>query len=164
VVTRKEGQKERQDQCRLALAYIYMVTERGKLAQFELESLIQNGFEEARVYTMLGYAAWEQKDYDNSIEYYKKALAIDANNTTAMNALGYILVDSERDINKGLEFCRKAVDKVPDNAAYLDSLGWAYYKSGNVTDARNWLRRALGLAPHEELIKAHMRAIAGSEE
>jgi Flp pilus assembly protein TadD len=76
-----------------------------------------------------------------------------------MNGIGYILVDTDRDVMRGLRLCRKAVDKRPQNAAYLDSLGWAYYKSGNSPEARVWVRRALDLAAGQEEIRRHMRII-----
>ncbi|GHV23554.1 hypothetical protein FACS189494_11590 [Spirochaetia bacterium] len=65
------------------------------------------------------------------------------------------------DLPRGLELCKKAVEKKPQNAAYLDSLGWAYFKSGEVSDARNYLRRALDIAPRQKEIAGHMKAVVG---
>jgi tetratricopeptide (TPR) repeat protein len=146
-------------QCRMTLAYIYVITRRSRLAEFELGQLIKNGFASAQIYTTLAYASWVRKNFGQALELYEKALEIDENNTTAMNGIGYILVDTDRDVMRGLRFCRKAVDKRPQNAAYLDSLGWAYYKSGNSPEARVWVRRALDLAPGQEEIRKHMRII-----
>ncbi|MDR1909917.1 MAG: tetratricopeptide repeat protein, partial [Spirochaetaceae bacterium] len=114
-------------QCRLTLAYIYVITKRAKLAEFELGQLIKGGFESAQIYTTLAYAAWIQKDNKRAVEYYEKALDLDGNNTTAMNGLGFVLVDANLDLYRGLRFCRLAADRKPGNAAYLDSLGWAFY-------------------------------------
>jgi Flp pilus assembly protein TadD len=65
------------------------------------------------------------------------------------------------DVLRGLRFCRRAVDKKPQNPAYLDSLGWAYFKSGELLEARTWLRRALELAPQEKEIRDHLRIVIG---
>ncbi|MDR0759658.1 MAG: tetratricopeptide repeat protein [Treponema sp.] len=146
-------------QCRMTLAYIYAITSRSRLAEFELGQLIKNGFTSAQLYTTLAYAAWMQKKSVHALELYEKALEIDENNTTALNGIGYILVDTDQDVMRGLRFCRKAVDRQPQNAAYLDSLGWAYYKNGNAPEARMWLRRALDLAPGQEDIRKHLRII-----
>ena len=148
-------------QCRLALAYIYILTKRTKMAEFELKRLQSNGFESPQLYNTLAYAAWSQKQNKSAIELYEKTLEIDTNNTTAMNSMGYILADAEIDLSRGLRLCRKAVDRKPDNAAYLDSLGWAYYKSGELVEARTWLRRALDIAPNENEIKRHFRIVTG---
>jgi tetratricopeptide (TPR) repeat protein len=146
-------------QCRMTLAYIYVITHRSRLAEFELGQLVKNGYTSTQIYTTLAYAAWVQKNSTKALELYEKALELDDNNTTAMNGIGYILVDTDRDVMRGLRLCRKAVDKRPQNAAYLDSLGWAYYKSGNSPEARVWLRRALDLAPGQEEIRKHMKIV-----
>jgi tetratricopeptide (TPR) repeat protein len=148
-------------QCRMALAYIYAQTKRSKMAEFELNRLVSAGFESVQLYTTLAYAAWAQKNYKRAVEFYEKALEIDATNATALNGLGFILVDTGMDINRGLRCCRKAVDKKPQNPAYLDSLGWAYFKTGDYQEARLWLRRAKDLAPRESEIKFHMRMVVG---
>jgi tetratricopeptide (TPR) repeat protein len=150
-------------QCRMTLAYIYVVTKRFKMAEFELGQLIKNGFESPQIYTTMAYAAWGQKANKSAVEFYEKALELNQESATAINGIGYILVDSDLDVIRGLQYCRKAVDKNPQNAAYLDSLGWAYYKSGNTEEARTWLRRALDLAPHNEDIRTHMRVVVGGD-
>ena len=148
-------------QCRMTLAYIYVLTKRSKMAEFELHRLAKNGFESAQLYATLAYAAWTQKHFPQAVDYYEKALDMDANNTTALNGLGFILVDTEQDPLRGLRYCKKAVDLKPQNPAYLDSLGWAYYKNGELLEARTWLRRAAEAAPHEKEILTHLRLVTG---
>ena len=148
-------------QCRMTLAYIYVVTERYKLAEYELSQLLKNGFESVQIYTTLAYAAYGQKNYEGAIGLYEKALDLDSNNATAINGIGYILVDANMDLMRGLRLCKKAVELKPQNAAYLDSLGWAYFKIGDVSEARSWLRRALDLAPTSEEIRGHMKTLIG---
>jgi tetratricopeptide (TPR) repeat protein len=148
-------------QCRMTLAYIYVITKRSKMAEFELKRLRSSGFESPQLYTTLAYAAYIQKNYKNAVDLYEKALDLDENNTTAMNSLGYILVDTNTDPIRGLRFCRKAVDRKPQNPAYLDSLGWAYFKNGELLEARTWLRRAHEMAPQEQEIREHLRIVTG---
>jgi tetratricopeptide (TPR) repeat protein len=146
-------------QCRMTLAYIYAVTRRSKLAEFELGKLVEGGFESVQMYTTLAYASWSQRHYQKAVDYYEKALDLDENNPTALNGLGFILADSDLDISRGLRLCRRAVDKKPQSPAYLDSLGWAYFKSGDTAEARIWLRRALDLAPYQKEIREHMKTV-----
>jgi tetratricopeptide (TPR) repeat protein len=150
-------------QCRLTLAYIYIITGRSKLAEFELDRLIKSGCESVQILTTMAYAAWVQHLYQKAVDLYEKALDMDKENTTALNGLGYILADSDIDVKRGISLCRKAVDKKPKSAAYLDSLGWAHYKNGNPTEARTWLRRALEIAPNHKEIKNHMKLVVGKE-
>ena len=148
-------------QCRMTLAYIYVITKRIKMAEYELKRLQSSGFESPLLYNTLAYAAYIQKQNKNAIDLYEKTLEIDSNNATALNSMGYILADSGLDVMRALRLCRKAVDSKPYNPAYLDSLGWAYYKSGEVVEARTWLRRALDIAPNEEVIKRHFKIVTG---
>ncbi|MDR2842974.1 MAG: tetratricopeptide repeat protein [Spirochaetaceae bacterium] len=148
-------------QCRLTLAYIYMVTRRPKMAEFELDRLVKSGVKSVQIYTMLAFAAFSQNSVEKAISCYEAALEIDHSNLTAMNGLGFILVESGKDVQRGLELCKRVVDKKPQNPAYLDSLGWAYFKVGEMTEARQWLRRALDLAPRQKEISRHMKAVVG---
>ncbi len=148
-------------QCRMALAYVYSVTGRSKLAEFELNHLIEKGYESPQIYSTLAYAAWSQKRVDSSVDYYKKALSMDAENANALNGLGYVLADSDKDVRKGLGLCKHAVELIAQNPAYMDSLGWAHFKNGDLPEARTWLRRALDQAPRNTEISAHMRIVLG---
>ncbi|MDR2717869.1 MAG: tetratricopeptide repeat protein [Treponema sp.] len=147
-------------QCRLIIAYIYIITGRATLAENELKNLEAGGLESAMLYNTLAYAEYIQKNYLAAIEWYEKALDIEKDNPTALNSMGYILADTGMDTQKGLRLCRKAVEKNPQNAAYLDSLGWASYRCGKLTEARNWLRRALEIAPQQKEIKEHFRFVS----
>jgi len=148
-------------QCRMMLAYIHVTTGRPKMAEFELSRLLDSGFESAQMFTTMAYAAYSRKHYRHAIEHYEKALKLDDSNATALNSMGYILVDTGIDPAKGLRYCRRAVEIQPDNPAYLDSLGWACYKCKEPSAARNWLRKAHELAPHESTIREHLRIVTG---
>jgi len=148
-------------QCRMALAYIHVTSGRPKMAEYELKRLMDSGFESAMIFNTMAFAAYSRKHYRHAIEYYEKALKLEDGNATALNGMGYILVDTGIDPLRGLKLCRKAVELQPKNAAYLDSLGWACYKCREPTTARNWLRKAIELAPQEIQIREHLRIVTG---
>jgi tetratricopeptide (TPR) repeat protein len=155
-----EGGPIRVYQCRMILAYIYIITGRAKMAAAELNRLQGSGLESVMLYNTLAYAAYVQKDFLGAIEFYEKALDLDQENTTALNSLGYVLADTGLDKYRGLRLCRKAVERNSHNAAYLDSLGWASYKCGKLTDARSWLRKAKDIAPQEKEIIDHYKIVS----
>ncbi|MDR1444502.1 MAG: tetratricopeptide repeat protein [Treponema sp.] len=150
-------------QCRMTLSYIYVITGKHKMAEFELMRLQKSGFESTQLYTTLAYIAWTKKNIRGALNCYERVLEMDENNTTAMNGLGYILVETNSDLVRGLRLCRRAVDRKPQNAVYMDSLGWAYFKNGDITGARTWLRKALDLTSQEKEIQDHWRVVTGEE-
>ena len=146
-------------QSRMILSYIYTITGRVKLAEFELNKLLKEGFESPQVYSNFSYIYFEIGKVDRSVEFLYKALELDPDNVNAMNSIGYILADKSIDVAKALEFCRKAVKDNPENPAYLDSLGWAYYRSGQHEEARHYLKRAFDLSGGSKVISAHLRTV-----
>jgi Tfp pilus assembly protein PilF len=151
----------REQQCRELLAYIYSITKQVKMAEFQLNRLLKTGCHAPQVYTMLAYTAWVQNQTKNAVDFYRTALRLDKHNATALNGLGFILADSGMDAGQGLAYCKEAVALRPDNAACLDSLGWAYFKNGQAGPAKDYLGQALKLAPGQEVITAHLRTVMG---
>ncbi len=147
-------------QCRLALAFVYSSTGRLKLAEYELGRLIKAGFRSPQVLAGLAYAAFGQGRLEDARKLYAEALESDPENATALNGLGYVLACLGEEGARALTCCRKAVDKAPRNAAYLDSLGWAYKSLGLLAEAREYVAQALALAPTSEEIREHARALA----
>ncbi len=152
-------------QSRMILSYIYTITKRLSLAQFELTSLLEEGYESAQVYTALSFIAYKQNSLDKSKEYLELAVSLDPQNPNTLNSLGYILAEEGKDAAKAVTFCKKAVLIKPDNPAYLDSLGWAYFKMGNMEEARTFLRKALNLTSgeKEKTIAGHLKEVIEAE-
>jgi predicted Zn-dependent protease len=51
---------------------------------------------------------------------------------------------------------QRALKQEPFNGAYLDSLGWIYYKENRLTDAEATLRKAVERESHDPEIHAHL--------
>lgn len=60
----------------------------------------------------------------------------------ANNALGYAWADRGENLLRAKEMITHAVESEPNNAAYLDSMGWVFYKLGQFKEAVVWLKRA----------------------
>ena len=85
----------------------------------------------------------------------EKIIAQDPDNVQALNALGYTLVDRTKRIKEGLAFIQRAYKINQEDAAILDSLGWANYRLGNYSEAVKYLRQAFGKLKDAE-IAAHL--------
>ena len=73
-----------------------------------------------------------------------------------LNYLGYSWVDQGRNLKQAMEYIRKAVKLKPDDGYYVDSLGWAYYRLGNLAAAVENLERAVELKPDDPIINDHL--------
>jgi Flp pilus assembly protein TadD len=93
------------------------------------------------------------------VDLLQKALAIDPRNANALNSLGFIYAEEGGDIGRALTLCRQAVEENPRNPAYLDSLGWANFRAGDLNEARACIRKALDLSPGNKEIAGHLRQI-----
>jgi tetratricopeptide (TPR) repeat protein len=146
-------------QARMVLGYIYAITGRYKLAEFEFTKVNELGLQSSQALAALGYVLYCQKKIPESIETLKKALEIDSKNANAQNSLGFIFAEEKRNLDQAVSLCRQASEAHPKNPAYLDSLGWALFRRGNAAEARACLRKALDMAPGNKEIAAHMKAI-----
>ncbi len=146
-------------QARMVLGYIYAVTGRYRLAEFEFAKVNELGVQSSQAMAALGYVLYAQKKVRESVATLNKALEIEPKNANALNSLGFIYAEEKLDADKAVTLCRQAVDLAPRNAAYLDSLGWAQFRQSNYVDARANLRRALDLSPGNREIASHLRAV-----
>ena len=149
-------------QARMVLGYIYAITGRYRLAEFEFSKVNELGLQSSQALAALGYVLYCQKKIPESIETLKKSLEIDAKNANAQNSLGFIYAEENRNLSEAVSLCRQASEAHPKNPAYLDSLGWALFRKGETTEAKTSIRKALDMAPGNKEIAAHLRVILGT--
>jgi len=81
-------------------------------------------------------------------------------NTLFMNYLGYILIDHDLDVKKGMNYIKEVLKKQPDSAYYLDSLAWGYYKLGQCHKAKKIMQKIVGLdVENEPEVQEHLKKI-----
>jgi predicted Zn-dependent protease len=86
----------------------------------------------------------------------RRVLAKDPNNATALNNLGYFLLERNERLSEALEMIQRAVRSNPDNTNLLDSLGWAYFKLGKLDEAERNLKEAARRDNHSATIQEHL--------
>jgi tetratricopeptide (TPR) repeat protein len=82
------------------------------------------------------------KRYTEAEEQFKKVLASDPEHASTLNYLGYMLADQNMKLEEAFGYIKRAVDLDPTNGAYLDSLGWAYFRLGKFELAEENLLKA----------------------
>lgn len=77
-----------------------------------------------------------------------------------LNYIGYLLIDHDLDIARGMEYVREALNMEPDSPFYLDSLAWGYYKLGQCPKAMSLMRQVeKELGEKDEEVMSHIDAI-----
>ncbi|MDE2850042.1 MAG: tetratricopeptide repeat protein [Acidobacteriota bacterium] len=104
----------------------------------------------------LGEAYERSRRYDEAADQFQAVLALQPENSHAMNYLGYMWADNGENLEQALELIRRAVDLDPNNGAFVDSLGWALFRLGEFEQARRHLERANQLVPRDSTILEHL--------
>jgi len=81
------------------------------------------------------------------------------------NYLGYILIDHEVDVKKGMRYIKNVLKDNPESAYYLDSLAWGYYKLGECKRAKKLFDKIVTMkgGDNEEVVK-HVNAVKSCVE
>ncbi len=93
---------------------------------------------------------------DESVETFQHLLQVDPDNADAANYLGYMWADAGTNLEEALRLIGRAVELRPHSGAFLDSLGWVYYRMGRLDEAEHWLRRALQAGETSGTVLAHL--------
>jgi tetratricopeptide (TPR) repeat protein len=97
-----------------------------------------------------------QKKYEQAEQTFKKVLSVDPLNSSASNYLGYMLADRGIRLDESVKYIQKALELEPNNGAYLDSLGWVYFKMGRYDLAEPPLEAAARLIQNDPTIHEHL--------
>ena len=98
---------------------------------------------EAKLFVGLIYE--EQGLRKEAISEFKQILEIEPENSDALNSLGYIYAEAGINLDEAEELIEKALEQRPNSGAYIDSLGWMYFKKSQLKKARKELETAASL-------------------
>ncbi len=143
----------------ISLSQIYSRLKRWKDAEeaiSQAEKLASRPEEKEYVKFVQGSIYERQKKIDLAEQSFRQVLQQDPNNSMTLNYLGYMLADHNTHLEEALTLIKRAVELDPQNGAYLDSLGWAYFKLGNYDQAEESLRRAAEKTPNDATVQDHM--------
>ena len=120
------------------------------------ERALTLGAETNFIYRNLGIS-YEQLDQTQKAEQaFLKALALNPDDATTLNYIGYWWADENRRLDEALSFIKRAVELRPSSGYFADSLGWVYFRLGRYDEAVAWLEKAIQLAPTDPLISDHL--------
>ena len=112
--------------------------------------------DDQRVLFSLAAAYEGDRKYDRAERAFREIIQANESHAPALNYLGYMLADRGQKLPEALGFIKRALAIDEDNPAYLDSLGWAYYRMGDFENARAPLERAAKQLPRVSVISDHL--------
>jgi tetratricopeptide (TPR) repeat protein len=86
----------------------------------------------------------------------QQAIALDPAHAEALNYLGFLWVDENRNVAEAYTLLKRAHLLAPNNGAITDSVGWAYYRQGDYDTARTYLELAAQQEPGTPEILSHL--------
>ena len=95
-------------------------------------------------------------DPRGSEESLRRILARDPDDATALNNLGYFLTERNERLPEALDMIKRAVKAEPTNPNYLDSLGWVYFKLGQLDEAERYLNDAARRNTRSSTVQEHL--------
>ncbi|MBM4053751.1 MAG: tetratricopeptide repeat protein [Planctomycetes bacterium] len=106
---------------------------------------------EMEAHFLLANLYYESQNYGKVEEELRLALKINPDFHEANNFLGYFFAENNRNIDEAIVLIKRALNSQPTNGAYLDSLGWAYYKKAQIEERDDYL--VMALQKLEEAVK-----------
>lgn len=119
------------------------------------EKLSESQDDKIDIWFQRGAMFERMKDVPAAEAEFRKVLAVRTDNPATLNYLGYMLTDRNLRLPEALGMIQKAVDQDPNNGAYLDSLGWVYFRLNRIPEAEDAMRRAVELTPHDPTMRDH---------
>ena len=93
---------------------------------------------------------WEESD-----KLYLELISNDSTDAQAYNNYAYSLVERNENIEFALELAKNAIRLEPKSAAYLDTIGWIYFKLSKLDKALFYIRESIGIDSNNVTIREH---------
>jgi tetratricopeptide (TPR) repeat protein len=129
-----------------SLAALFINSKQEERAIEEYKKILAIRPDNAMVYTLIGMLEDSRQNYDGAIDNYKKALERDPNAVIAANNLAWNYASYEKgNLDEAVRLAQTVVQRNPNVAGFVDTLGWVYYKKNLYGAAVEQLRKAVAL-------------------
>lgn len=139
----------------VGLAQVYSDASRGAEAVKVLQEAQAKFPAEVAISFELGSVFDKQKRFADAEAAFHRVLAREPDNASALNYLGYMLAERGERLEESVGYVKRALELDPENGSFLDSLGWAYYKSNKLDLALDNLQRAAEQLRTNPVIQDH---------
>ena len=143
------------------IAYVALANLYGEAGEFDeahgvLETAGKKFSENTLILFQLGAVFERQRQYGNAERAFRQVLAQDPQHASALNYLGYMLADRGERLEESVDLLQRAIEIDPHNGAFLDSLGWAYFKLNRLDLAETHLQEASEQLKNNSIVQDHL--------
>jgi tetratricopeptide (TPR) repeat protein len=103
----------------------------------------------------LGAILDRQKKFAEAEAVFRQLISKEPQNAPALNYLGYMLAERGERLDESVDYLKRALAIDPENGSYLDSIGWAYFKDGQLDLAFDHLKRAAEQLTTNSVVQDH---------
>ncbi len=129
-----------------SLGALFVNTKQTGRAIAEYQKIVDKRPDNSAAYTLIAMLYDADKDYKAAADYYRKALEKDQGAIIAANNLAWLYaVQGEGNLDEAVRLAQGVVQKNPQIAGFVDTLGWVYYKKGLNAVAVEQLQKAVSL-------------------
>ena len=126
-----------------SLAQVYLQQNKFQDAEKTYQFILNIAPSDFEAHFFLGTVYEEQGRRYEAIREFETALEFNPEYADALNSLGYLYAEESINLEKAEELLKKALTYEPNNGAYVDSLGWVYFKQGRYEEAIQELEQAV---------------------
>lgn len=144
------------------LSSLYQEQKKNPEAITLLESAIQIYPDNPQLFFEYGLLLERNGMYQQAILKMEKVIEIQPEHAEALNFIGYTWADNNINLDRALAYIKKAVELKPENGYIADSLGWVYFRLGQLKKAETALEYALKLEPQDPHIYDHLAEVYAS--
>ncbi|MEK7235922.1 MAG: tetratricopeptide repeat protein [Nitrospirota bacterium] len=146
----------KQPEAHIVLGLTYLQKNQFDDAARVLEEGISQNPKSADLHFNLGTAYDKLNRFDDVVRVMETAIKLDPHHADSLNYLGYSYAERGVKIDQALSLTKQAVALKPSNGYYVDSLAWALFKSGLLTEALTEMKRALALVGDDPVLYEHL--------
>ncbi|MBP9855187.1 MAG: tetratricopeptide repeat protein [Candidatus Omnitrophica bacterium] len=117
------------------LGQLYYSQKKYKEAIVQFEKILSLEPQNPDVLYLLGSLYLEIDDKQKAIDLLMRSVKLNPDHDGSLNTLGYIYAEIDLDLDEAEKMVNRALIVSPKNGAYLDSLGWIFFKKGNYQKA-----------------------------
>lgn len=153
----REALEAEPDERQLISYLAIILQEGGRYAQAAelLEEALKRWPEDDRLMFSYGMVLHQEGDEARAIEVMEQVITRTPEHAEALNYVAFSLVESNRELDKALQYVERALKLQPHNGYFLDTLGWLHFQRGNFSEAVTVLAEATQFAGDDVEIAEH---------